>query len=49
MEKDGIMFQSKNLALLRRIMSKRLGHIFCLNCCHSFATENRKDESQKSM
>ena len=36
-------------ALLRRIMSKRLGHIFCLNCCHSFATENRKDESQKSM
>ena len=38
----------KLLALLRGIMSKRHGDFYCLNCLHSFATEN-KLESHKEV
>ena len=30
-------------ALLREIMSKRQGDFYCLNCLHSFATENKRE------
>ena len=35
-------------ALLRGIMSEHYGDFYCLNCLHSFATEN-KHESLKNI
>ena len=38
----------KNLsALLRGIMSKRHSEFYCLNCLHSFATENKHEPQKK--
>ena len=38
----------KNLsALLRGIMSKRHSEFYCLNCLHSFATENKREPQKK--
>ena len=37
----------KLLALLRGIMSKRHGDFYCLNCLHSFATENKLESHKK--
>ena len=34
-------------ALLRRIMSKHRGEIYCLNCLHSLATENKRESQKK--
>ena len=31
------------LALLRGIRSRRHGEFYCLNCLHSFATENKRE------
>ena len=30
-------------ALLREVMSKHHGGFYCLNCLHSFATENKRE------
>ena len=39
---------SKKLsALLREIMSKHHGDFYCLNCLHSFATENKRESYKK--
>ena len=35
-------------ALLRRITSKHHGDFYCLNCLHSFATENKHESHKKS-
>ena len=37
----------KLFALLRRITSKHCGDFCCLNCFHSFATENKLQSHQK--
>ena len=42
-----ITLSKKLLALLREITSKHHVDFNCLNCLHSFATENRKHESHK--
>ena len=34
-------------ALLRGIMSKHHGDFYCLNCLHSFATENKRECHKK--
>ena len=34
-------------ALLRGIISKRYGYIYCLNCLHSYATENKRESHKK--
>ena len=39
---------TKLLALLRGITSKHHSDFYCLNCVHSFATENKR-ESRKSI
>ena len=36
-------------ALLRGITSKHHGDFHCLNCLHSFATENKLESHKKSM
>ena len=42
-EKDRHYLTVKKLsALLREITSKRDGDFYCLNCLHSFRTENRQ-------
>ena len=33
--------------LLRRITSKHHGHFYCLNCLHSFRTENKLKSHEK--
>ena len=39
---------SKKLpALLKRIISKHHGDFYCLNCLHSFATENKRESHKK--
>ena len=36
-------------ALLGKIKSKDHGHFYCLNCLHSFATENKCESHKKGM
>ena len=33
--------------LLRRITSQHRGDFYCLNCVHSFATENKRESHKK--
>ena len=49
MEKDGIILQKKIYisALLRGITSKHHGDFYCLNCLHSFASENKCEPHKK--
>ena len=35
--------------LLRRITSKHHGDFYCLNCLHSFRTENKLESQEKNM
>ena len=47
-EKYGIVLQEKKQsARLRRITSKHHGDFYCLNCFHSFATENKRESHKK--
>ena len=39
----------KSLALLRRITLKENDDCCCLNCLHSFATENNRESHKNSM
>ena len=47
-KENGIILQSKKLfALLRGINSKYYGDFYCMNCFHSFATENKLQSHKK--
>ena len=37
----------KRSALLRRITSRHHGNFYCMNCLHSFATENKRESHKK--
>ena len=39
----------KQSALLRGITSKHHGYFYCLNCLHSFTTENKLKSHEKNM
>ena len=41
-EENSIILQQKRLSLLRGITSKHLSDFYCLNCLHSFVTEDTK-------
>ena len=41
MVKNGIILLKKLSALFRGITSKNVGDFYCLNCSHSFITENK--------
>ena len=44
---DGIILVKKLSAFLRGITSKHHGDFYCLNCFHSFATENKHESHNK--
>ena len=47
-KKDGIILQYKKLStLLHEITSKHKGDFYCLNCVHSFRTENKLKSHEK--
>ena len=39
--------KTKQIALWRGITSKHHGDFYCLNCLHSFATENKRESHKK--
>ena len=47
-EKEGLHYLTvKKTTLLRRITSKHHGEFYCLNCLHSFRTENKLKSYEK--
>ena len=48
MEKDGIILQWKKISgLIRGIVSKYHGDLYCVNCLHSIARENKRKSHKK--
>ena len=46
---EGRRWHYKKSALLRGITSKHHGNLYCLNCLHSFATENKRESHKKDL